>query len=436
GKTATYVSKNGVLFENKIKAKESQNPKFVFLNSDDPYHQYYQYVLSYLQQYGNLPEIEQSENSTTAPIDLNKELAEKEPLIAPEPYKFIKTENNLLVYDEDRISYVDLKIIKLVAQFIVINGDKVRKEFEEYVLNDSKFSSQFQFLQPKHSLHSVFEKYLNVYDLLWNKKDDVLKLYQNEVDLKNFLNSCFNKAEYLEKESEDTSKIEEAKLLEKMQKESIDWDDFELAETIEFTDFDEVAELGRPFQKADLEYRSLVEKTKSLFDEMIEIDQTSDAEAEAETEAGIENEVEGDDDEDGVPTYTGDASSESDSEDKETNVQHDSDTKVTKLGPKGMKIRAAGESRSLKRKLESNNTDELIDPVTKERLLRCPITNQYIMESKFSNHISTLLRDPRYAEEKKKYESKFKYGTNLSTAQVYENIQKLFNNNNNNKRRS
>lgn len=430
GKTATYVNKNGILFENKIKAKESQNPKFIFLNPNDPYHPYYQYALTCLQEYGKLPDIQQPESINVISNNETGGIEEKEPLVAPEPYKFIQPENNLLIYEEDNISAVDLKIIKLVAQFAAVNGDKVRKQFEEYVLNDSTISSQFQFLKPKHSMHSIFEKYRKVYDLLWNRKDDVLKFHQKEPDLTSFLNSCFNKAEYLEKESEDVSKIEEEKYLEKVLKESIDWNDFELAETIEFTDFDEVAELGKPFLKSDLEYRSLVEREKSLFEEIAEVDQGSDIEA----EEGINDEQEGDNDEEGVPSYADNNSSESENE--ETDKINEPEPKVSKIGPKGMKIRAAGDSRSLKRKLESSNADELIDPVTKERLLRCPITKKYIPETEFSNHISTLLRDPRYAEEKKRYESKFKYGDNLSTAQVYDNIQKLFNSHSDKKRRS
>lgn len=419
GKTAKYVNKNGVVFENKIKAKESSNPKFIFLNPEDPYHAYYQYILNVLRETGELPEIKQNKSLNEDILDNKVILEEKEALVAPAQYKFIQVENDLLVYREDHISPVDLNIIKLVAQFAVINGDKVLKYFEEQVMNHSTLSSQFQFLKPNHSMHGTYEKYRSVYSLLWSRKEEILESYGKKLNLETFLNTCYNNAEYIEKQSDDISKLEEKKILSKLLVESIDWKDFEIVETIEFTELDEVAELGRPFQKSDLEYRSLLEREKSLFDEMVELDHNSDVEE----EVFAEN-VEGENDEEGVPVYVDEDKSDSDQENTKERDLKSGKSIVTV--PKGMKIRAAGESRSLKRKHEANTADELIDPVTKEKLLRCPITNKYILENKFSNHINTILRDPRYAEEKKRYESKFKYGTNLSSAQVYDNIQKLF----------
>jgi splicing factor 3A subunit 1 len=42
-KTATFVARNGVEFEARIRRNEMNNPKFNFLNVGDPYHAYYQY---------------------------------------------------------------------------------------------------------------------------------------------------------------------------------------------------------------------------------------------------------------------------------------------------------------------------------------------------------------------------------------------------------
>lgn len=79
----------------------------------------------------------------------------------------------------------------------------------------------------------------------------------------------------------------------------------------------------------------------------------------------------------------------------------------------GMKIKAAGETR-LRRK------------ATKEATITCPITGQQIPESQFDVHLKTLLRDPRYKTEQDNYIKKnFKYGSNLTTDQVFENIKRL-----------
>ena len=42
-KTASFVARNGLEFETRIRKNEINNPKFNFLNSGDPYHAYYQY---------------------------------------------------------------------------------------------------------------------------------------------------------------------------------------------------------------------------------------------------------------------------------------------------------------------------------------------------------------------------------------------------------
>ena len=41
-KTSSFVAKNGPAFEERIYDKEKYNPKFSFLNTNDPYHGYYQ----------------------------------------------------------------------------------------------------------------------------------------------------------------------------------------------------------------------------------------------------------------------------------------------------------------------------------------------------------------------------------------------------------
>jgi len=44
-KTASFVARNTVQFENLIREKEKFNPKFSFLNPNDPYFSYYQFKI-------------------------------------------------------------------------------------------------------------------------------------------------------------------------------------------------------------------------------------------------------------------------------------------------------------------------------------------------------------------------------------------------------
>ncbi|CAJ0640259.1 16150_t:CDS:2, partial [Entrophospora sp. SA101] len=45
-KTATFVARNGIQFEERIRENEKHNTKFSFLNPNDPYHAYYQYKIT------------------------------------------------------------------------------------------------------------------------------------------------------------------------------------------------------------------------------------------------------------------------------------------------------------------------------------------------------------------------------------------------------
>lgn len=444
-KTAVYVNKNGVMFENKIRIKESDNPKFIFLNSDDPYNGYYKYVLETIKNTGTPPVIEQTEKSSIDSKDVEDKVIDqknaKEPLTEPKGFECLQIENGEFIGLEDKISKVDLQVIKLIAQFGVINGSTVLNNFKNTVLNHPRLSPQFQFLRDNHSMNKMYKKYFNVYELIWNKRKKGSDALNDNESMTDLLNRCFNSAEYYEKESNDLSKIQQIKLMKRRLYESIDWQDFEIVETIDFNDLDDVSELNRPLNKSDLEYRSLVQKEElSLFNQLEEQEQTSDfEEGNANHEEAEEDNEEKDDGK--IPQYDEEDSDEekgsdgagSDHSRKEALEEDKEDAKndsAKRRIPAGLKVKAAGESRLLKRKYQQMNSNEiLIDPVSKEKLLRCPLTDKLVPESKFQNHINTLLRDPKYEEEKARYESKFKFGSNLSTSQVYENIQTLFKDN-------
>ncbi|EGV61822.1 SF3a splicing factor complex subunit [Yamadazyma tenuis] len=148
---------------------------------------------------------------------------------------------------------------------------------------------------------------------------------------------------------------------------SVDWQDFTIVGKIEFDDIDKVTELAMPLKREDLIYRSLEAKAKAI--EMPPV---------------------------AVPATAG----------------PDPELEAVSTVPKGMKVKSAGESR-LKRK-------------DKEPTIKCPITGKAIAESAFDEHIRILLRDPNYEQQKKNYIDKnFRYGSNLTNDEVYQNIKRL-----------
>lgn len=49
-KTADFVARNGIKFEERIRENEKSNPKFSFLQPTDPYHAYYQHRIKEIQE--------------------------------------------------------------------------------------------------------------------------------------------------------------------------------------------------------------------------------------------------------------------------------------------------------------------------------------------------------------------------------------------------
>ncbi|KAG7814070.1 hypothetical protein KL921_000344 [Ogataea angusta] len=357
-KTAGFVVRNGESFEQRLLTKEANNPKFAFLRKDDVHHQYYQKCIR----------------------DLRSGEAKQPQKEAPEVPEL------RFIVSPGKVSALDVDMIKLAAQYVALNGDESIEVLKEHVSHDKKQSIQFEFLNASHSLHGLFEKYLESYKLILTEKEKIQHDVEN-YDQTEFLHRCYVRAQQMAKAEEEQTKEKQRLEKEQMEFASIDWQDFVVVETIEFTEVDEVAQLAPPLDRGELEYRSLLEKGEEAFSE----------EEEGESAENEEDEE--------VPVYE---------EQKEA-------VEPPKARP-GMKIRSAGESR-LKRKHE----DQKFAEKTKngERQVVCPLTGQLIPESKFGQHLAILLRDPKYKEEKQRYEAKMKYGDGLSTDEIYDNIKRL-----------
>lgn len=388
-KTAGYVARNGVAFEQRVKAREAKNDKFQFLLDKDPYNGYYRYILGQIKE-GNFKGSAKSKNANDKK-DRSLEDSEKDT-------DFIMNIEQLKYLPGDlakKISSVDLNVIKLVARFTAANGDNFIKQLKQLAKGNVQLTAQTAFLDKDHSMHKVYIFYLDSFKRILSDQCGIRRLTQN-FDQTEFLDRCFARAEHDKKLKSDLSKELEEEEQKRLYYASIDWQDFSVVQKIEFTDLDDAAELPAPLERSELEFRSLVQKRAST---MIE---------EAPPDYDTEDKVE-----------------EVKSEEKElqTVSSEYSDKKIHRPIPKGVKILSAGESR-LKRQREKNR-ERKIDPVTGEKLLRCPITGKLIAESKFAKHISILLLDPRYKEEKSRYEAKFKFAPNISNNRVYENIKAM-----------
>ncbi|GMF90595.1 unnamed protein product [[Candida] boidinii] len=152
-----------------------------------------------------------------------------------------------------------------------------------------------------------------------------------------------------------------------------------IVETIEFTEIDDVAELPGPLNRSELEYRSLIQKqSTSLLEEAPPDFSESPTEPAGEVEEGYATNDQDLEDDDEIPGYD----------------QGKTSKAIKRAVPKGMNIKAAGVSR-LQQQNTTGDSSAVKYDVNGEKLLRCPISNQLIPESKFAQHIQILLRDPR-----------------------------------------
>ncbi|CAM9012630.1 unnamed protein product [Wickerhamomyces anomalus] len=317
-KTATYVHRNGKEFETKIRENESNNNKFTFVNENDPYNKYYNFVLDNIETF-----IEVSGENGSADAEEQQEDEQVEPPL----------ELDFLV-ELPPITSKDLEIIKLTALFVAKNGENYINQIKNKYKDQT---AQFSFLNDSHSFHQLFLSFLKQYRKLINSKEDID--LDHDVLEESYIRAKFNEINKIN--TVKSKEIEEAK---KLKYASIDWQDFIVVETINITDIDSHTEFPLPLTIADLQYRSLEQKSQDI----------------------------------SIPSVTPIA-----------------DTKETSAKP--MKIRSYGETR-LKRGQQGQG----------EKLVECPITGKLIPESNFERHMQILLRDPKYKQEKLNYESKIK----------------------------
>lgn len=182
-KTATFVARNGHEFEEKIRANEITNPKFNFLNPNDPYHAYYQHKVKEIAEGKTItPTSTTAAPSTTttsqstAPVtgdnsgtatttaqttaqmqklqlsnktqDTQARIMEQMIVLKDPPPEFE------YLIDTPPISPMEIDIIKLTAQFIARNG----RPFLTNIMSKEQRNPMFDFLKPQHSHFNYFTK--------------------------------------------------------------------------------------------------------------------------------------------------------------------------------------------------------------------------------------------------------------------------------------
>lgn len=366
-KTVEFVQKNGPDFEKRLQKNSGSSEKFKFFEPNNEYHEYYIKKLR-----GELDDKkDHKELDPTAGVD-GKEYK-------PSDFHFITK----LPF----VTSLDLDIIKLTAVCTAINGD----DYADKVLQSRRAAddtAQFEFLNKRHSLHSLYETYVEQYRLILDLfkdhqqrqgTEDILQRLERSEDI---LKDAVSRAVYNKKHKVKAKQEREEEEQKQLSYASINWQDFSIVSKVDFDVVDQVSELPASISREDLLYRTLEAKHRNL--ELSTKESVPSGEREFES-----------------PSFS---VGEKDAYPK----------------PKGMKIKAAGTTR-LKNKSPAIKTLE-----HSQRTIICPLSGKLIPELKFDEHLRTLLRDPRYKEQQDNYIRKnFTYAPNISTDEVYENIKRL-----------
>ncbi|KAI6076415.1 hypothetical protein LUU34_01492200 [Aix galericulata] len=241
-KTASFVARNGPEFEARIRQNEINNPKFNFLNPNDPYHAYYRHKVSEFKEgkaqepSAAIPKVMQQQQTAQQQLPqkvqaqvIQETVVPKEP---PPEFEFIA--------DPPSISAFDLDVVKLTAQFVARNG----RQFLTQLMQKEQRNYQFDFLRPQHSLFNYFTKLVEQYTkILIPPKGLLIKLKKEAENPKEVLDQVYYRVEWAKFQERERKKEEEEKEKERVAYAQIDWHDFVVVETERYEKFGESEEV-------------------------------------------------------------------------------------------------------------------------------------------------------------------------------------------------
>ncbi|EUC62137.1 Pre-mRNA splicing factor [Rhizoctonia solani AG-3 Rhs1AP] len=248
-RTASFVarSSNPVQFEDKIRESQRNEPKFSFLNSADPYHAYYRHRIQKVEDGEEEPEAapvkQDVPQETVAPIQA--------PPKEPPAHEF--------VFDAPQVSAVDLDIIKLTALYTARRG----RPFLNALMTREARNFQFDFLRPNHSLFSYFNNLVDQFTRVLRPPRQLLAkiaLHATPEGKWDMLAEARERATYERWRRERERKKEDDQEAERIAFAEIDWHDYHVVQTIEFTAADATSDLPPPMSIAEVENMTLAQK--------------------------------------------------------------------------------------------------------------------------------------------------------------------------------
>uniref|UniRef100_A0A8C5TUZ9 Splicing factor 3A subunit 1 n=1 Tax=Malurus cyaneus samueli TaxID=2593467 RepID=A0A8C5TUZ9_9PASS len=387
-KTASFVARNGPEFEARIRQNEINNPKFNFLNPNDPYHAYYRHKVSEFKEgkaqepSAAIPKVMQQQQSAQQQLPqkvqaqvIQETVVPKEP---PPEFEFIA--------DPPSISAFDLDVVKLTAQFVARNG----RQFLTQLMQKEQRNYQFDFLRPQHSLFNYFTKLVEQYTkILIPPKGLLLKLKKEAENPKEVLDQVYYRVEWAKFQERERKKEEEEKEKERVAYAQIDWHDFVVVETVDFQP-SEQGNFPPPTTPEELGARILIQERYEKFGESEEVEMEVESDEEDEKqEKTDEPPAQLDQD-----TQVQDMDEGSDDEDEGQKVPPPPET------PMPPPLPPTPDQVIVRKDYDPKASKPLPPAPAPDEYLVSPITGEKIPASKMQEHMRIGLLDPRWLEQR------------------------------------
>uniref|UniRef100_A0A4W4GVA9 Splicing factor 3A subunit 1 n=1 Tax=Electrophorus electricus TaxID=8005 RepID=A0A4W4GVA9_ELEEL len=382
-KTASFVARNGPEFEARIRQNEINNPKFNFLNPNDPYHAYYRHKVNEFKEgkgqepSAAVPKVMQQQTMQQVQAQvIHETIVPKEP---PPEFEFIA--------DPPSISAFDLDVVKLTAQFVARNG----RQFLTQLMQKEQRNYQFDFLRPQHSLFNYFTKLVEQYTkILIPPKGLLQKMKREAENPREVLDQVRYRVEWAKFQERERKKEEEEREKERVAYAQIDWHDFVVVETVDFQP-SEQGNFPPPTTPEELGARILIQERYEKYGESEEVEMEVESEDE---EDDRDNREEGHPAQPDQDTQLQDMDEGSDDEDDGMKVPLPPDNPMPPpLPPTPDQV--------IIRKDYDPKVSKLPAAVgPQDEYLISPITGEKILASKMQEHMRIGLLDPRWLEQR------------------------------------
>jgi splicing factor 3A subunit 1 len=377
--TAHFVAKNGKQFETIIAKHEQGNKtKFGFLVVENPYHLYYKMRIEDFIENPTLT----VENTISVTSSKKKE-KDHEKYEKPKNYTLPEQDPIQFLFGiqiPEDMTPLELDIIKLSAQYVAKNG----RNFLSAIAGRESRNWQFDFLKIQNKYFKFFTQLAEIYKKTINPSEEIME------DLK--FNTEKNKLEILDKiemKTEwDKMKREEKKREKEKQIEEgtdmIDWHDFVIVETIDFTkeDYEDLYN--------NIKYDDEIENENNEI-EYLEENERIETE-ENESNENIEN--------------------KETKEDNDMEIDMEIDT-----------IKKTVYDEDIEKKIKKDYVKKPNFKEKKQEYYKDEITGKLIPIEEATSHLKTNLIDPRWSEYKKTELKKFQSTNLVKSDQISQNLE-------------